>query len=212
MADPKTSRGYRNRNPGNIDYTPRNRWQGQVGIETGGSPPRFAVFERHEFGIRALAMLLITYQDRHGLRTIRQIIGRWAPGSENDTAAYVRHVAELTGRSPTEALDMHSHGDLRPLVVAIITHELGSQPYPAAVIDEGLRMAGVPAPVVTVAEAARTGSGRGALTVGAAASAAAAAAPLLEALAALPQWTGVAVVVAVALLAAGWVIARRMDP
>ena len=63
MADPKQSRGYRNCNPGNIDYNERNRWQGQVGIEARG---RFAVFSEHRWGIRAIAVLLITYQDRYG--------------------------------------------------------------------------------------------------------------------------------------------------
>lgn len=29
---PSIARGIRNNNPGNIDYNPRNQWQGQVGI------------------------------------------------------------------------------------------------------------------------------------------------------------------------------------
>ena len=30
-----TARGVRNNNPGNIDYNPRNAWQGQLGLEFG---------------------------------------------------------------------------------------------------------------------------------------------------------------------------------
>lgn len=30
----KPARGERNNNPGNIDYNPRNKWKGLVGIET----------------------------------------------------------------------------------------------------------------------------------------------------------------------------------
>jgi hypothetical protein len=209
MRDPRASRGYRNRNPGNIDWNERNKWQGQVGRETTGNPPRFAVFESHEYGIRALAVLLITYQDRHGLRTIAGIINRWAPGSENDTAAYIAHVARLTGRDPHERLDLHRHEDLKPLVTAIITHELGGNPYDERTIEEGLRLAGVPRPVTTLREAAATGTGHGAITVGAVASAAAAAAPAIEALGGLPPWLGVALVLGAAAVAVAMVLARR---
>lgn len=145
--DPKLSRGYRNKNPGNIDFNPANKWQGQVGIETTGSPPRFAVFESPEYGIRALAMLLNTYQDRHGLRTVRGIINRWAPPVENVTSAYVAAVSRHIGVGPDDVVDMHSHAHLRPMVEAIITHELGGQPYDAATIDAGLRLAGITPPV-----------------------------------------------------------------
>jgi hypothetical protein len=207
--DPKRSRGFRNRNPGNIDYVPANRWLGQVGIETGVPNPRFAVFESHEYGIRALAALLTTYQDRHGLRTVSAIIGRWAPGSENDTGAYVRHVASLIGRPADAPLDLHRWEDMRALVVAIITHELGGQPYADAVLDEGLRRAGLARPVGTIREAAQTGTGRGAVSVATAASAAAAAAPVISALADLPAWTSAVLVVAVAVVAVAWILAGR---
>lgn len=207
--DPRQSRGYRNRNPGNIDWHERNRWQGQVGREATGNPPRFAVFESHEYGIRALAMLLTTYQDRHGLRTIAGIVNRWAPGNENDTGAYIAHVARLTGRDPNERLDLHAHADLKPLVQAIITHELGGNPYDERTIEEGLRLAGVPRPVTTLREAASTGTGQGAITVGAVATAAATAAPAIQALGGLPPWIGVAFVLAAAAVAVAVVLSRR---
>jgi hypothetical protein len=207
--DPKATRGYRNRNPGNIDWNERNKWQGQTGREASGNPPRFAVFSSHEFGIRALAMLLTTYQDRHGLRTLRGIIGRWAPVRENHTEAYVDAVAARTGFGPDAPLDLHRWTQLRPLVEAIIHHELGGNPYAAATIDEGLRLAGVARPVTTIADAARTGTGQGALTVGAVAAAAATAAPAVQALGALPPWVGVALVVAAAAVAVALVLAGR---
>ncbi|MBS7810546.1 structural protein [Roseococcus pinisoli] len=213
MADPTLSRGYRNRNPGNIDWSAANHWQGQAGIEPApvGGRARFATFQSHEYGIRALAMLLTTYQDRHGLRTIHQIISRWAPGNENDTGAYVRHVARITGFGANDVLNLHTYAHLRPLVEAIITVELGGQPYPASVIDEGLRLAGVPRPVETVAQAATTQTGQGALTVAGIGAAAAAIAPALQAIGTAPQWTGVAVVVAGLVLALVLVLRSRRD-
>jgi hypothetical protein len=54
-----------------------------------------------------LARTLITYQDKHGLRSIRQIISRWAPPVENNTNAYVRAVAADTGLDADQPLDLH---------------------------------------------------------------------------------------------------------
>ncbi|SDB51146.1 hypothetical protein SAMN03159290_03904 [Pseudomonas sp. NFACC13-1] len=51
------------------------------------------------WGIRAIARVLITYQDkRHAadgstIDTVREIIERWAPPSENNTDAYIISVA-----------------------------------------------------------------------------------------------------------------------
>jgi hypothetical protein len=100
---------------------------GQLGKESGPGA-RFAVFTSHKYGTRALALLLTIYQDRYGLRSIRQRINRWAPPVENVTSAYVSHVAALTGRDPDVNLDLHRYTDLRPLDEAVITHELGGQP------------------------------------------------------------------------------------
>ncbi len=139
-------RGIRNNNPGNIRRN-GDPWQG---LSDRQSDIEFFTFKSAIYGIRALARLLINYQDKHNLRSIRQIIGRWAPTSENDTVAYVRAVASQTGFSSDEKLDMHSHADLKPLVKAIIHHENGQQPYSDAEITKALVLAGVeptPAPL-----------------------------------------------------------------
>jgi hypothetical protein len=182
-VDPKATRGYRNRNPGNIEHVPANQWQGLADPLSDG---RFCRFTSHEFGIRALAALLVTYQDRHKLRTPRAIIERWAPKVENDTAAYVALVAQRIGVGPDDAIDLHRHAQLRPLVEAIIRHECAGLAYPAGVIDRALTLAGVPpaAPVTLREVAAVTGTGRGAVLVGTAgiATAVAQAAPAIAAL------------------------------
>lgn len=204
MSDPKNSRGYRNRNPGNIDWNRANKWQGQVGIELSGSPPRFAVFETHEYGIRALASLLTTYQDRHGLRTVRGIINRWAPPVENVTSAYVSAVARAVGVGADQAVDLHDQRTMRSMVVAIIHHELGGNPYDAATIDRGLRLAGLVNP-----DAAATPSpGADAVTLSGVAGAAAALTPAVSGLSGLHWAVGVAVVVGAVAIAA-LVLLRR---
>ncbi len=214
-TDPKQSRGYRNKNPGNIDHLPQNKWQGLAtppleAPPRNGGRARFAVFVSHEYGIRALALLLITYQDRHNLKTIRQIINRWAPGTENNTGSYVRFVDErLPRHSADDVVDLHDYETLREMVCAIIHHELGGMPYDAATIDEGLRMAGVPKPITTLRAAASTGTGRAAIQVGTITAAAGALAPAIEALDGIPTYVGIAVVAAVAAFAITYVLMKR---
>lgn len=158
------SRGIRNNNPGNIDRGPNNKWQGRMSPEKmtaeQRAEKRFEVFASAQWGIRAMCILLINYQDKHNCHTIQQIINRWAPPSENDTGAYVAQVARVVGVAPGERISTHDYAVLRPLVEAIIRHENGTQPYSAEVIEEGLRLAGVVKPggaaLVATPKAAQT--------------------------------------------------------
>jgi hypothetical protein len=143
-----TPRGIRNFNPGNIDRTGTNKWQGLAADQS--SDPRFCVFVNPVYGIRALARLLIGYQDKYGLNTVRKIIGRYAPPGENNTGVYLSEVAKGVGVNPDAPINTHTYKHLRPLVEAIIRHENGVGPlgtanswYDEATINEALRMAGV---------------------------------------------------------------------
>lgn len=140
MANSQT-RGVRNNNPGNIDYNKANDWKGQIGIEVGAPKPRFARFDTPENGIRALGKLLLTYQDKHKLRTVSAIINRWAPSSENDTASYVKAVERFTKTKPGDTIDLRSYGVMSGFVKAIIRHENAGYEYPDEVLAEGVRMA-----------------------------------------------------------------------
>jgi hypothetical protein len=142
-------RGIRNNNPGNIEFDPRNDWQGQAGLEQGVAHPRFARFDSAESGIRALARLLINYRSKEGqpdvggpgIDTVREIISRWAPGNENDTEAYIRAVARAVGVGDHEPVDIRDPQTLTGMVTAIITHENASNPYSPATVAEGIRRA-----------------------------------------------------------------------
>lgn len=135
-------RGIRNNNPGNIRKS-KDPWQGLAERQTDAA---FFVFKSPVYGIRALARVLIAYQDKKKLRTIRDIIGRWAPQTENDTNAYIISVADATGFSQDQILDMHRFDHLKPLVEAIIHHENGQQPYTDTEITKALVLAGVEPP------------------------------------------------------------------
>lgn len=150
MTTPSTIRGIRNHNPGNIEIGAP--WEGLMPRELmtpiQAAETRFAVFTDATWGIRAIAVVLMTYHDKRkandGSRidTIREVIERWAPASENDVDAYVRRMRNVTGLNGGDVLDFKNYDTMRALVIGIITHEIGHQPYPDSVIDKGLVMAG----------------------------------------------------------------------
>lgn len=179
----KVPRSVRNNNPGNIEHVAANRWQGIMPMAERNaeqkSEPRFEVFTTPVYGFRALASLLTTYQDRHGLRTVRGIINRWAPptgsfkGQEyvQDTSAYVKAVAQAVGVDPDVIINLHEYRFIRPMVEAIAKHEAGGDYWSSETIDEGLRRAGVvkPAPEVAkvpVTKETAAATGVGAIGVG----------------------------------------------
>lgn len=140
-------RGIRNNNPGNIDYNERNPWQGLDKQKP--SDGRFCRFMGPEWGIRAITRVIRNYAKRDGtpgvggkgIDTVQEIINRWAPPVENDTGAYVSQVAKVVGVSPTEPLNLDDDLIMAKLVTAIIWHENGVQPYPAALILAGVKLA-----------------------------------------------------------------------
>lgn len=83
-------RSWRNNNPGNIRYSEFARKQGAIG-EAGG----FAVFPDEATGMRAIGAL-ITSKNYINL-TVGGAINRYAPPSENDTAAYQKTLERKTG-------------------------------------------------------------------------------------------------------------------
>lgn len=118
------ARGIRNNNPGNLEYSKKNPWEGQTGDDG-----RFAKFETPEHGIRALGRNLLSYQ-RQGIDTVSDIINRWAPPSDNNnTDAYIQAVCAQLGVTADQQLDASNPDTLKALCAAIIQHENGSQPY-----------------------------------------------------------------------------------
>lgn len=143
-----TARGIRNNNPGNIEHT-GTPWQGLADPPSDG---RFCRFVSMPYGIRAMARTLINYQDKHGIRTVRGHIGRWAPPTENKTTLYARHVAGAVGVEMDTPIDVHDYGTLRPMIEAMIEMECGrNHGVTAAQIDKGLALAGIEPPAKPLA-------------------------------------------------------------
>lgn len=150
---PETPRGIRNFNPGNIRHAKDVRWQGMA-VAQGDTA--FVQFTAPRWGIRAIARVLITYQDKRlaadGSRidTVREFIERWAPPSENNTNAYTATVARALGLHPDhDSVDVYDFEVMRTLVTAIVRHENGPGPLPDgqwygdAIIADGLALAGI---------------------------------------------------------------------
>lgn len=127
------ARGLRNRNPGNIRYNPANDWRGQVGRD----PEGFVIFDTPENGIRAMGKTLDSYS-RQGVKTLVEIISRWAPGTENDTGSYIQDVATEAGWDPGYE---PVRSDFPVLVAAMIKHENGFNPFNNEFISDSLEVA-----------------------------------------------------------------------
>ena len=115
------SRGLRNCNPGNIRRS-KVRYKGEV------QPSRDAEFKEFRsmgYGYRAMFELLDSYRSRYGLCTIRQMLGRYAPPSENFTEGYVRFVSSRTGIAPDEIVNTRAARDMVPIVAAMSQIENG---------------------------------------------------------------------------------------
>ena len=130
----KIPRGIRNNNPLNIRIG--NVWLGEVQKPTDKS---FEQFISMEYGIRAGFIILRRYIRRYGIDTITEIVSRWAPRSENNTAAYVSRVSQLTGIAPDTPLKFEDKPTMVALVNAMIQVECG-QRVPEDKIKKGYEM------------------------------------------------------------------------
>ena len=117
----KMSRGLRNNNPGNIRLG-SFRYKGE---RAQSSDSAFRQFESVEWGYRAMFVLLHTYAVKHGCRTLRQIINRYAPPVENHTDNYIRRVAYATHLSPDEEISTTDGAVMTAVVAAMSEVENG---------------------------------------------------------------------------------------
>lgn len=107
-----------NHNPGNL------RVPGQ---STG-----FQSFESDEVGLRAMARQLRLYQNRDGLNTVRGVINKYAPPSENNTEAYISAVGKRTGFGADQPLDLNDPKTLSQLISAMTKQENAKSNFSAA--------------------------------------------------------------------------------
>lgn len=131
----KTAAGIRNKNYLNVKG---RGWKGQVGSDSRGH----AIFETPEYGIRAGILNLRTYFLKHKLRTVAEILSRWAPATDtvgsipgappNSPKEYTNFVTKRMDVGPNQKLDLfHSDGrianlqQLQNLFLSMSVYETG---------------------------------------------------------------------------------------
>ncbi len=143
MSEP---RGIRNNNPLNIRLS-KDKWQGQINPSGNANvndndnnsslkgESDFCQFYTMEYGWRAAFVILCrTYYGKYGLKTIRDIVSRWAPAKENNTEAYIRHVSDYTGIAPNKVLGSPQEHPTQWLLIG----------YAMAVVENGKALPAVP--------------------------------------------------------------------
>ena len=103
------TRGLRNNNPLNIRHS-ADRWQGARIMQT---DPGYVQYKDIKWGFRAAWKILdtycLTFKKEGKAYNVKNIIGRWAPPTENDTDAYVRAVVKLSGLGGNENMPRPKH-------------------------------------------------------------------------------------------------------
>lgn len=127
MDNSHLPRGYRNNNPLNIRINPANNWQGKVQNNTDGV---FEQFVTMEYGYRAALKLIRNYIQNYGLETVSDIIAKWAPSTENNTAGYITRVCNSTGWLPGKTINAYNREDMTDLVYAMALVENGTTILP----------------------------------------------------------------------------------
>ena len=120
-------RGLRNNNPLNIRHS-SDRWQGKAKTQT---DPAFVQFVSMAYGYRAAFVLLRTYRMKYGYNTLRKIIARWAPPSENNTERYLANVSKWSGLDPDKPIAGHDANTYIAIVKAMTRMENGG-PLPSS--------------------------------------------------------------------------------
>lgn len=121
MDSKNLPRGLRNCNPGNIRLG-SYRWVGEIRPSQDNA---FCQFQSMKHGYRALLRLLQNYRRKHGLKTIAEMIQRWAPASENNTNAYIIDVCRQMQVPSSYVIDVDDRDSMCALAAAISRHENG---------------------------------------------------------------------------------------
>lgn len=125
------SRGIKNNNPLNIRKS-GVQFKGEV---TPSGDRSFKQFTTLAYGYRAAFKVLRTYYEKYHLRTIAQIVGRWAPPNENNTRAYIDVVAKRSGIKADARLSFGKEQMVR--IVAAMSYVENGTEADMTVVEQG---------------------------------------------------------------------------
>jgi murein DD-endopeptidase MepM/ murein hydrolase activator NlpD len=154
---PTNSTGIRNNNYLNVKNGP-DPWQDAEGKPSQTDERGHAVFTDPAYGVRAGIILLRSYFFKHNLRTIAEILSRWAPATDtvgslpgapqNSPLEYSTFVSGRMGVGFNDKLDIFKEdktvgniAKLRSLFAAMAEYEIGSGfQVPEDVFHDGLEL------------------------------------------------------------------------
>ena len=115
---PKTL-ALKNRNYLNIKQLSNgDKWQGSLGVDEHGH----VIFESPAWSIRAGALVLKSYERKHGLKTVKQLVHRFAEGNREP---YIKHLCKALGVKPDQKISFTKH--LPELLKAMVVFETGQK-------------------------------------------------------------------------------------
>lgn len=127
-------RGIRNNNPLNI-----RRGSDWLGLRPEQTDAAFCQFDNIVYGYRAALVIIRRYIREYRCNTIRLIISRWAPATENNVAAYVRAVTTASGIPADQPVLFTDESAVCAIVAAMQQHECGV-PLGASIVAAAYRM------------------------------------------------------------------------
>lgn len=112
----RTTRGFRNNNPGNLVYVPKRNWQGR---RTPRTDKKFDEFVSLDYGVSA--MIKVLSENIADGKTLKELIYKYAPPSENNTTSYLNSAMKKVGLSSVDSRMNTSH--LKALTITLIQLE-----------------------------------------------------------------------------------------
>ena len=113
---PKTL-AQQNRNFANVKSLKNGQvWEGQIGTDKFGH----AIFKHPAYSIRACALVLKSYERRHKIRTVKDLVHRFAEGNREP---YIKHLCKVLDVEPEEKISLTKR--LPELLRGIVRFETG---------------------------------------------------------------------------------------
>lgn len=112
----RTTRGFRNNNPGNLVYVPKRNWQGRKMPRT---DTKFDQFVGLDFGVSA--MIRVLEENITAGKTLKELIYKYAPPGENNTQSYLNSAMKKVGLKSVDSRMDTTH--LKSLTITLIQLE-----------------------------------------------------------------------------------------
>ena len=122
MRNNNLPRGLRPSNPGNIRRN-SDVFQG----EKTSSDKEFKQFKSMAYGYRAIFKILSNYGRNYHLKTIRQMIGRWAPPKENHTEKNIQFESDYAGIPADDPININDREQMIQIVAGMSRFENGRE-------------------------------------------------------------------------------------